>query len=100
MRSGKRPVGDAYRRLMEELMRVAEADYDAGREAMPRLPAQFRHSVAVAAAVYQGIHEAIRRNDYDNVHRRAVTSASRKLSLATSALWAVARPGAAREATA
>ena len=68
-------------------MAMAEAGYDAGREAMPMLPAHFRHSVAVAAAVYEGIHDVIRRNGYDNVHRRAVTSAGNKVALAASALW-------------
>jgi phytoene synthase len=87
MRRGMRPVDEAYRRLIEELMQVAEAGYDAGREAMPMLPANFRHSVAVAAAVYEGIHDVIRRNGYDNVHRRAVTSAGNKVALAASALW-------------
>lgn len=101
MRRGEREVDHAYRHLMEELMHVAEAGYDAGREAMRGLPAQFRHSVAVAAAVYEGIHDVIRRNGYDNVRLRAVTSTSRKLALATSALWSVTRPGApARAATA
>ena len=87
MRRGTRPVDDSYRRLMEDLMEIAEAGYDAGREAMPMLPAHFRHSVAVAAAVYEGIHDVIRRNGYDNVHRRAVTSAGNKVALAASALW-------------
>lgn len=87
MRLGERPVDGAYRRLMEELMRVADAGYGAGREAMQGLPAQFRRSVAVAAAVYQGIHDVIRRNGYDNVHRRAVTSTGNKVALAASALW-------------
>jgi phytoene synthase len=87
MRRGMRPVDESYRRLMEDLMAIAEAGYDAGREAMPMLPAHFRHSVAVAAAVYEGIHDVIRRNGYDNVHRRAVTSAGNKVALAASALW-------------
>jgi phytoene/squalene synthetase len=43
--------------------------------------------VAVAAAVYEGIHDVIRRNGYDNVHRRAVTSTGNKVALAASALW-------------
>lgn len=100
IRRGERPLDGAYRRLMDEMMAVAEAGYDAGREAMRDLPAPFRRSVAVAAAVYQGIHDVIRRNGYDNVRLRAVTSTSRKLALATSALWSVARPCVARQATA
>jgi phytoene synthase len=87
MRRGERDVDHAYRNLVEDLMQVAEAGYDAGHEAMPMLPANFRHSVAVAAAVYRGIHDVIRRNGYDNVHRRAVTSTGNKVALAASALW-------------
>jgi len=98
MRRGERAVDDAYRQLTEELMLVAESDYDAGREAMPFLPAQFRHSVAVAAAVYEGIHDVIRRNGYDNVRRRAVTSTRNKVALAASALWSVSCQRAPRPA--
>jgi len=89
MRRGERPLDGAYRQLLEEVMAVADADYAAGREAMRYLPAPFRRSVAVAAAVYQGIHVAIRRNDHDNVRRRAVTSTRRKVALAASALCSV-----------
>jgi phytoene/squalene synthetase len=44
--------------------------------------------------VYQGIHDEIRRNGYDNVRRRAVTTTGRKVALAVGALWGVARPPA------
>jgi len=88
---GERRIDDAYRRLIEDVMAVAEADYAAARAVMRYLPRSFRRAVAVAAAVYEGIHDAIRRNDYDNVRRRAVTSAPQKLALATSALCSVTR---------
>lgn len=88
---GERPLGDAYRRLIEDVMAVAEADYAAARAAMRYLPQPFRRAVAVAAAVYEGIHDVIRRNDYDNVRHRAVTSTPKKLALATSALCSVSR---------
>lgn len=86
MRCGERAVDVAYRDLMEELMAVAAHDYAAARAAIPHLPGGFRRSVAVAAAVYEGIHDAIRRNGYDNLRLRAVTSSSRKLALAMDAL--------------
>ena len=42
--------------------------------------------VAVAAAVYEGIQGAIRRNGYDNIRLRAVTSTPRKIALALGAI--------------
>jgi phytoene synthase len=86
MRRGERPVGGAWRALVEALMAAAARDYAAAREAIPYLPAGFRRSVAVAAAVYEGIHGAIRRNGHDNLRRRAVTTTGRKLVLAAGAL--------------
>jgi phytoene synthase len=89
--SGTRPVDAAYRALMERLMAVADADYALAAEAIPHLPPEFRRSAAVASAVYQGIHGAIRRNGYDNVGRRAYTTGARKAMLAATALAALAR---------
>jgi len=89
MRKGLRPVDDAYRNLLEELMSVATREYVAAREAIPHLPAGFRRAVAVAAAVYEGIHDAVRRNGYDNLRRRAVTTTARKIVRAAGALWSL-----------
>ena len=61
---------------------MATVQYDLAREAIPRLPVTFRRSVAVAAAVYEGILTAIRRNDYDNFSRRAMTTTAGKVALA------------------
>jgi phytoene synthase len=80
-----------YRRLMEELMDEADADYEKAFEAIPALPRFFRGPVAVAAKVYQGIHEEIRQNEYDNLGRRARTSLLRKVGLATEGLLALRR---------
>jgi len=91
MRLGLRPIDDAYRNLIEELMSVATRKYVAAREAIPHLPAAFRRAVAVAAAVYQGIHDAVRRNGYDNLRHRAVTTPTRKVLLAAHALWSLRR---------
>ena len=88
LQRGERDVDAAWRGLVEELMAVAARDYAAAREAIPCLPAGFRRSVAVAAAVYEGIHGAIRRNGHDNLRRRAVTTTGRKLALAAGALCA------------
>lgn len=90
MRLGNRDVDEAYRALIEGLMSVAQADYDLAAEGIVRLPREFRRAAAVASAVYQGIHRAIRRNGYDNVRRRAYTSQSRKVVLAATALLSLA----------
>jgi len=94
LRQGLRPLGDNYRNLLEELMSVATREYVAAREAIPHLPAGFRRAVAVAAAVYEGIHDAVRRNGYDNLRRRALTTTARKVVRAAGALWSLG-PGSA-----
>jgi phytoene synthase len=86
MRRDELPIGAPYRGAIEELMQVAEEGYRVARQAIPHLPASFRRAVAVAANVYEGIHGAIRRNGYDNLRRRAVTSPTRKIGLAALAL--------------
>lgn len=86
MRAGA-PVDERYRALMEHLMAAAESDYMLAREAIPLLPKAFGRSVALAAAVYAGIHDALRANGYDNFSRRAMTSPLRKIALGTQALW-------------
>jgi phytoene synthase len=87
MRRGESAIRSGYRRLLEEMMALADADYRAALEAMPYLPAGFRRSAAVAASVYAGIHGAIRRNGYDTLRRRAYTSGAVKVALAAGALW-------------
>ena len=91
MRQGVRAVDRPYAVLIDGLIEVARADYDLAAEAIPKLPREFRRAAAVASAVYQGIHGAIRRNGYDNLTRRAYTSGSRKTVLALAALASLAR---------
>ncbi|HEY0972337.1 MAG TPA: phytoene/squalene synthase family protein [Gemmatimonadales bacterium] len=98
MRRGERPVDPPYRAVIDELMTVASRDYAAAREAIPLLPCRFRRAAAVAAAVYEGIHDMIRQNGYDNLHRRAATTPARKVVLATGALWTASRSPALRRA--
>jgi phytoene synthase len=86
-----RPVGDRYSALIEDLMTVADHDYELAEEALPMLPREFRRAAAVASRVYRGIHGAIRRNGYDNVRRRAYTTLPRKTALAAGALMSLAR---------
>jgi phytoene synthase len=89
LRHDRRPLDDNYRNLLEDLMSVAAQEYVAAREAIPHLPAGFRRAVAVAAAVYEGIHDAVRRNGYDNLRHRAVTTTARKMVRAAGALWSL-----------
>jgi len=84
---GTRPMDAGYRALVEELMGVAEADYRAAFAALPRLPAFFQRPAAVASHVYRGIHDALRRQEHDNLRRRAYTSPAEKGVLAVRALW-------------
>ncbi len=84
------PMFPAYRKLLEELMAVADRDYGKAFQAIPALPSFFQGPVAVAARAYQGIHAEIRRNDFDNLTHRARTSTVRKLRLGAGALWSLA----------
>lgn len=76
----------AWRRLLEDLMARAERDYDDALAATPHLAPFFRRPVIVAAHVYRGIHEAVRRNDYDNFRYRARTASAARILLAIRAL--------------
>ena len=85
LRRGGR-IPDGYRSLMEELMADAAHYYRRAREGLPALPADFRRGVSVAAAVYEGILDEIRRNGYDNLRKRATTTTARKMALAAASL--------------
>jgi 15-cis-phytoene synthase len=85
------PVPPGLAAALEELMGWADAGYGAAFQAIPYLPSEYRRSVAVAARVYQGIHEAIRRNGYDTLRNRARTGRVDKLLLGFSSLRELAR---------
>lgn len=89
--AGTGEVDQRWIDLLEELMGVADRHYAAAFQAIPALPSYYRRPVAVAARVYQGIHDEIRRNGYDNGTRRAYTSLGRKARLAASGLWSLRR---------
>ena len=80
------PVPLAYRRVVEDVMARAEAYYDEAWPGILALPGWYRRPVAVAAQAYRGIHREIVRNGYDNLRRRARTSLSTKIALASGAL--------------
>jgi len=50
--------------------------------------------VAAAARIYQGIHDEVRANGYDNLTRRAYTTLPRKLRLGLGGLIDLKRLGA------
>jgi phytoene synthase len=83
--TGRLPA--AWPALMEELLEVAERDYDEAFMAIPALPPFFQRPVAVAARVYAGIHDEIRSNRYDNLNKRAWTRLPTKLVLGGQGLW-------------
>jgi phytoene synthase len=84
--AGRGPVPVAYAELCEALMAVADRHYEAAFGALPDLPPFFARPVAVAARVYQGIHDEIRKAGYDNGTRRAYTRLTRKLGLGVAGL--------------
>ncbi len=95
------PISAAYRQLIDEMMDTAEGCYALAFEAMPHLPAFYARPVAAAAEIYRGILREIRRNDYDNLRRRAVTSDVAKPYLAARGLvrlWWPGRPARAHAA--
>ena len=82
----ERPIDADYARVLEDLIEAAEADYAAAMEVLPRLPRAFRRPAAVAAHVYRGLHDEIRRSGYDNLHRRNRVGRLRGWSLALRAM--------------
>ncbi len=81
-RGAERP--SAYVALLEDVMSRADLAYASALSATPLLPSWFGRTVSVAAHVYHGIHEAIRRNGYDNFTMRAQTSRLEKVQIAAS----------------
>ena len=81
------PLPPEYVTLLESLMREANVDYDRALEAIPALPRFAQHPIAVAARVYQGIHDRIRANGYDNLRRRAFTRVRDKARLSWTGIW-------------
>lgn len=85
MQAGK-PLSSAYLQMMADLEGYANLAYRKAWEAIPTLSWRFGPSVAVAAEVYRGIHGAVRRNGQDNLTRRAYTTSTRKVVIASGAL--------------
>lgn len=71
----------AYLALINDLMQIAESEYERAWEGIAALPSKVRPAVAVAADVYRGIHDDLRQNGYDNFNYRAHTTRSKKIRL-------------------
>jgi len=84
---GKAAIPHGFADLVEELLKLAERDYAFALTGVRDLPVSFQRAVSVAGHVYRGIHSEIRRNGYDTLTRRAVTSSRAKALLAARALW-------------
>lgn len=82
LRESDEPIPDEVAALMEELMALAEAQYEAAWPGIRILPAWFGRPVAVAAEGYRAIHGAVRRNGYDTLRSRATTGLPTKLARA------------------
>ncbi|HJK96789.1 MAG TPA: squalene/phytoene synthase family protein [Polyangiaceae bacterium LLY-WYZ-14_1] len=89
--TGAGPVPERWADLMESLMAVADRHYAEAFLALPELPDWYGRPVAVAARVYQGIHDEIRKNGYDNGTRRAWTRLFTKVRLGTRAVMDLRR---------
>ena len=76
---GGPPVPAAYAEVVEELMAVAEALYDDGARAIPRLRRRAQPGIRGAARMYREFLNGVRANGYDNLSRRAAVPLGRKL---------------------
>lgn len=85
LRRDRLPPG--WRGLIEELLEAAEARYASAFKGIPFLPGYFQRPVLVSALVYREIHAALRRNGYDNLNLRAVSTPGRKLAIGLQAYW-------------
>jgi len=86
-----REITSSYKSLLQELIKKAEADYEYAWPGLRLLPRPFARSAAVAATVYKGIHDSLRKNNYDNFRHRAHTSPLQKGMLAAQGLYRLRR---------
>ena len=75
-----------YQALITALMAEADTSYALAYEAIPQLPSGVQRAITVAARIYQGIHDSLRANQYNNGTVRARTSLAGKLLRALPAL--------------
>lgn len=75
------PIAQSYPGLLEQMMRCAEAYYDASLAGIEALPTQARLGIYSAARIYRDILNQVRANRYDNLSQRAFVPLRRKLRL-------------------
>lgn len=86
VRRSREAVPAEYAAVMEDVMALADQEYQRAWPGISALPDFFRPAVAVAGRVYAAIHEVVRANGYDTLRQRAVTSTARKLAIARTTL--------------
>ncbi|MGR3466744.1 MAG: 15-cis-phytoene synthase [Shimia sp.] len=69
---------EPIRRMTRRLLREADRLYLRAQAGMPALPLSARPGIYAARYVYAGIGGQVRRNGFDNISRRAVTSKAQK----------------------
>ena len=87
MESGTIAPTESYKAMLEDLMERAEADYSYAFRGLTAIPPSFARAAAVAAEVYRGIHQALRKKRYNNFRYRAYTRWFDKIFLAFRALY-------------
>jgi phytoene synthase len=78
--------GGDRRAAVRALLARAEAHYRAADRGVPLLPADCRFAIASARNIYSAIGDAVARNGYDSLSRRAYVPFARKLLLVARAL--------------
>lgn len=78
-------VATETRRAVAVLVARSEELYQSGHRGLPALPPRVRLSVAIAAALYRGINDVLRENDFDPLGGRVYVPTGRKLRLAVGA---------------
>lgn len=81
--------GGDRRAAVEKLLARADAHYRAADRGVPLLPRDCRFAIASSRNIYSAIGDAVARNGYDSISRRAWVSLPRKLWLVARALPAI-----------
>jgi 15-cis-phytoene synthase len=95
VQKSRHPVPREYAALLEDLMVIAEREYQTAWQGLSALPEFFRPAVGVASRVYAAIHDVVRASGYDTLRRRAATSSASKLAIAAATLRELGVPAAA-----
>lgn len=89
----------AYAALVEDVMALAEAHFEAGIGALDALLPRVQPGIRAAARMYRELLNEVRANGYDNLTRRAVVPTRRKLALVAADDYAARRDALRTAAT-